>query len=431
MSWLVKEYHLFRSCPRDMRVLLITNMIYALVLPVIEIFVAAYVMRNSHEVSKVVTYQLAIYAATPLAFLVNGYLLGRTSVYRLYSLGMLLSGASMLVMMSSTVITPAGIAASGLMMGFSTGLFWANRGFLTLSTTTDDNRNYYYGLEQFVYTVTSVLVPVAIGWFIEGTARNGWFGGVRNEAYRIVAICVCALTVIASVIVHRGSFVNPPKTRFIFFRFHRLWYKLLSLSVLKGLAQGYFVTAPAMLIMLLVGQEGALGTIQAAGGVISSFVLYAVGRTAKPRHRLLVFAFGLVLFAVGSLVNAVMFDAKGVLIFMACLLLAKPLLDIAYFPIQMLIIDIVSRIEGRNQYAYIFNCEFSLFLGRFLGCGLFILLARYVSDVAALKFALPIIAALQLLSIWVTRSALSEAETISVEVSEEIDEEVVIRGVAP
>lgn len=430
MNWLAKEYGLFRSCSRDMRLLLLTNMVYALVLPVIEIFVAAYVMRNSHEVSKVVIYQLAIYSATPLAFLVNGYLLGRTSVYRLYSLGMLLSGVSMLVMMSSNVITPLDIAGSGIMMGISTGLFWANRGFLTLSTTTNDNRNYYYGVEQFAYTVTSVGVPVAIGWFIEGTARNSWFGGAINHAYRIVAFGVCGLTILASIIVHRGNFPNPPRTRFIYFTFHRLWYKLLSLSILKGLAQGYFVTAPAMLIMKLVGQEGALGTIQAAGGVISALVLYAVGRTAKPKHRLLIFTIGLVLFAVGSTVNAILFSAVGVLIFMGFLLLAKPLLDIAYFPIQMLIIDIVSRIEGRNQYAYIFNCEFALFVGRLLGCGLFIALARFVSDTAALKYALPVIAAIQLLSIWFTRSALSQVDALEGKPSLLLDP-LLIQAVAP
>jgi YQGE family putative transporter len=430
MNWFVNEYRLFRSCPRDMRILLLTNMVYALVLPVIEIFVAAYVMRNSREVSKVVTYQLAIYAATPLAFLINGYLLGRMSVYRLYSLGMLLSGASMLVMMSSNVISPWDIAGSGMMMGISTGLFWANRGFLTLSTTTDQNRNYYYGLEQVVYTVTSVGVPVAIGWFIEETAHHSWFGGVVNDAYRIVAFGVLGLTVIASIIVHRGHFSNPPKTKFIYFRFHPLWNKLLALSVLKGLAQGYFVTAPAMLIMMLVGQEGALGTIQAAGGLISAMVLYAVGRAAKPQHRIGVFSFGLILFTLGTLVNAVLFSATGVLIFMACLLLAKPLLDIAYFPIQMLVIDIVSRIEGRNQYAYIFNCEFALFLGRLSGCILFIALARYVSDIAALKFALPVIAVLQLLSIPVSRSALAQASTLESGPAQIVDP-VLIQTVAP
>ena len=37
-----------------MRVLLITNLIYAFVLPVIDVFVGAYVMRNSQDVSMVV-----------------------------------------------------------------------------------------------------------------------------------------------------------------------------------------------------------------------------------------------------------------------------------------------------------------------------------------------------------------------------------------
>ena len=185
-----------------------------------------------------------------------------------------------------------------------------------------------------------------------------------------------------------------------------------------------------MLIMKLVGQEGALGTIQAAGGVISALVLYAVGRTTKPKHRLAVFTVGLVLFTIGTIVNALLFSATGVLIFMACLLLAKPLLDIAYFPIQMLVIDIVSGIEGRNQYAYIFNCEFALFLGRLAGCSLFIALAHFISDVAALKYALPVIAILQLLSIGVTRSALSQVDDLNVKLPQPIDP-VLIQGVAP
>ena len=79
MNRILREYRVFAAQPRSMRILLITNIVYALVLPVLEIFVAAYVMRNSHDVSKVVTYQLAIYAATPLAFLCNGYLLGASA----------------------------------------------------------------------------------------------------------------------------------------------------------------------------------------------------------------------------------------------------------------------------------------------------------------------------------------------------------------
>jgi YQGE family putative transporter len=157
-----------------MKILLLTNMIFAFVLPVIEVFVAAYIMRNSHDASKVASYQLAIYTGNPFAFLLNGLLLEKLGVKRLYMLGMILSAASILLMMSSNLITLPDIALSGLLMGIATGLFWANRGLLALLTTDDDNRNYFYGVEMFCYTITSVVVPAAIGGFIAFSGEFGW-----------------------------------------------------------------------------------------------------------------------------------------------------------------------------------------------------------------------------------------------------------------
>src|SRR5512132_2923081 len=100
MQKLLREYRLFLSYPRDMRILLLTNLIYAFVGPVIDIFVGAYVMRNSRDARMVVTYQLAVYAGIPFAFLINGFPLQHVAIKRLYSLGMLLSGVSMAVMMA-------------------------------------------------------------------------------------------------------------------------------------------------------------------------------------------------------------------------------------------------------------------------------------------------------------------------------------------
>ncbi|MGB9406280.1 MAG: hypothetical protein WCA89_02025 [Terracidiphilus sp.] len=399
MNRLRKEAEVFLRCPRSMRVLIVSNMIYALVLPVIEIFVAAYVMRNSHAVSRVVTYQLAVYAATPVAFYLNGLLLGRVGVKHLYAAGMLLSGVAMMLLMRSGVLTPLGIATSGLAMGLATGLFWANRGFLALATTNDDNRNYYYGVELFVAALAAVAVPALIGWFISGASLYGWLGGTANRAYRMIALAVLGLTVLSAVLLERGSFRNPGRTHFVFFRFHALWRRMLELALLKGLAQGYMLTAPAMLIMLLVGQEGTLGATQAIGGVFSACLLYTVGRITAPHHRRAVFAAGLVLFLLGAVSNALLFNAAGVLIFIGCLVLAKPLLDLAYNPIEFQVVDVVSRLEGRNEYAYLFNHEIGLFTGRCLGCVLFLAIAHWWSGVAALKYALPVVALLQLFSI--------------------------------
>jgi len=183
---------------------------------------------------------------------------------------------------------------------------------------------------------------------------------------------------------------------------------LLELAVIKGLAHGYIITAPAMLIMLLVGKEGTLGATQAVGGILSACLLYGIGRATAPRHRLAVLSFGVILFFVGAVANAMLFNTAGVLIFIACLVVSKPLLDLAYNPIELQVIDTVSRLEGRSEYAYFFNHEFGLFLGRFLGCILFLVVAHAVSAVAALRYALAAIALLQLFSIPVAAGVLRD-----------------------
>lgn len=399
MSGVRTEFDVFLRCSRSMRILLVSNMIYALVLPVLEIFVAAYVMRNSHDVSRVVTYQLALYAATPVAFYLNGILMGRVEVKHLYAAGMVLSGMAMMMLMRSGVLTLMGVASAGVAMGLATGLFWANRGFLALATTNDGNRNYYYGVELFCAALASVAVPAMIGWFISGAARFGWLGGGANRAYRVVAITVFGLTCLSAFLLERGSFRNPSHTQFIFFRFHALWRRMLELSALKGLAQGYMLTTPAMLILLLVGQEGTLGATQAIGGVFTACLLYTVGRITAPRHRRIVFAAGLTLYFLGAVSNALLFNAAGVLIFIGCLALAKPLLDLAYNPIEFEVVDAISRMEKRNEYAYLFNHEIALFVGRCSGCLLFLAIAHWWSGVAALKYALVVVTLAQLFSI--------------------------------
>lgn len=393
----MSELKFFQSHPLGMRTLLLTNLIYALVMPIIELFVGAYIMRNSEDISLVVIFQLAVYTGIPLTFMINGFLLNHFPIARLYSLGMLLSGVSMFAMMSLDNLDTLGVFFAGLIMGLSYGFFWANRDFLALNTTNDANRNYYYGIETFFYTMTGIGVPLAAGAFIAATESNGWFGGNVNMAYHGLTIGVFALSVFASLLVHRGKFENPKKAPFLFLKFDRLWNKMLGLASLKGVAQGYIVTAPTMLIMTLVGKEGSLGLIQGVAAFLSAILLYVLGRVTGPQHRLLIYGVGCSLFVIGALFNAGMYSSLGVILFMLCLLFARPLLDIAYFPIQLKVIDVVAEKEGRNEFAYIFNHELGLYLGRLLGCGLFIVLARYVSEYAALRYALLVIASVHFL----------------------------------
>ncbi len=402
------ELEFFMSHNLSMRTLLLTNLIYALVLPIVELFIGAYIMRNSEDISLVVVFQLALYTGIPATFMVNGFLLNRMHISSLYSFGMLLSGISMSAMMMLDKLDTFGVAVAGLIMGLSYGFFWANRDFLALNTTNDKNRNYYYGIETFFYTLTFIIVPFLAGAFIATTKKEGWFDGNVNFAYYILTGIVFGLTIIASILVHQGKFENPKRAPFIFFKFHQLWYKMLGLSALKGVAQGYIVTAPVMLIMKLVGEEGELGIIQSIGALLSAFLLYILGRKTAPKHRLLIFTIGLTLFVVGAVFNALLYSAFGVIMFVLFLIFARPLLDIAYFPIQLKLIDIVAAKEKRNEFAYIFNHEFGLYAGRLFGCGLFIILARYVSADVALRYALLVIAIVQFMSVFMAKAIVKD-----------------------
>lgn len=400
----LSEFRHFGTYPFNMRILLMTNMLYAFVLPVVELFVGTYIMRNSSELAYVVGYQLAVYTGIPITFLINGFLMRRIRISHLYSFGMLLSGVSMAVMMSLETLELGGIILAGLIMGLSYGFFWANRDFLALASTDDGNRNYYYGLESFFNTVASVVVPGMIGAFLGATADHGWFAGNINFAYKLVTLFVFVLTIIASAVVTRGRFAEPKHERFIFRHFDALWRRMMRLAVLKGIAQGYIVTAPSMLVMTLVGNETTLGTLQSIGAIVSAVLLYLLGRFTTSRHRVAIFSAGLLLFALGGAFNAVLYSATGVIVFMLCLVLGRPLMDLGYFPIQLRVIDCVSRKEHRNSYAYIFIHEFALYLGRFFGCGLFIVLTLTVSDTFAIRYALLIIGIIQLISIVISRN---------------------------
>ncbi|WP_411029710.1 MFS transporter [Spongiimicrobium sp. 3-5] len=395
---------------RSAKILILTNIIYAFVLPVIDIFVASYIMRNSNDPTKVIFYQLAIYTGIPITFFINGFLLNRVSVKKLFSIGMLLSGVSMVFMMSLKEINYFGLVSAGLIMGMSFGFYWANRDYLVLATTRDRTRNFYYGLETFFYTIIASVVPIVIGWYLVNGNGNSNEG--VNHGYRVVTGVVFVITILASIVFHFGTYAKPKSEKFLYFKFHKLWKKMLQLALLKGLAQGFIVTAPAMLMMKFFRSEGALGTAISIGAIISAIIMLLLGKYTKPKHRLVIFSVGIICFFLASLFNGLLFNPLGVIIFMFLLLIARPILDIAYFPIQLKVIDLLSEIENRNEFSYILNHEFGLYAGRLIGAGTFIGIAYFINSDIALRYALLIIGALQLLSVHIAKQLLKQQKTL-------------------
>lgn len=414
MNKLKKEYLFFKQQEHNMRTLLVTNMLYALVLPVVEIFVGAYIMRNTSDPVMVAFYQLAMYTGIVTTSLINGFLLKKYSVKGLYSVGIFVSGISMFGMMALKTLGFAELGLAGFLMGAASGFFWTNRYLLALYNTNDNNRNYFFGLESFFFSIASIGIPLIIGAFISQIDGKEVWGILIdiNTSYRIVTMVMIGITIIACMVLWKGKFANPKETSFIYFRFNILWKKMLLLASLKGMVQGFLVTAPAILVLKLVGDEGALGLIQGTSGALTAILVYILGRIARPQDRLKIFVGGLVIFFVGTLFNGLLFSAMGVILFVLCKVVFQPLFDLAYFPIMMRTIDAVAKIENRNEYAYILSHEFGLFLGRAFGLLLFIFLAYCISQDFALKYALIIVAGLQLLAYPLAKNITNKTNTI-------------------
>ncbi len=401
------EWGLLRALPRDARFLLGTSTLFAFAAPVISVFISAYIMRNSHDVVKVMAFQLASYSAVPLTFYLNGLLLRRFSASLLYALGLLLSGAALAVMTSLVALDMTDIVLAGAVMGMATGFHWANRNLLSLTYTHDDSRNYYFGLESFVSCVSSVLMPAAVGAFIAWWGRADGLGLDAQVAYRLVAGVVVALALCASCVVLRGNFDRGSPPVYVPLRFDDVWCGLMILAALKGAVQMFQAALPAMLIMRVLGAgESALGVVQSLGALLAAALMYLIGRNTRTEHRLAILAVALVINLAGTAGNTVWFNAAAVLAFLMCFQISQPMLELAYSPILLQVLDRATLREKGSAYAYFCGHEMGLYAGRLIGACGFIWVARGISDQVALRYVLSVVAVLQLLSFPIARGIL-------------------------
>lgn len=412
MNGLIGEFKFFLSQPRNIKTLLVTNLLFAMVLPVIEIFAGAYIMRNTGSPSFVVKYQLCMYIGVVLAALVNGLLLKYLKSAFVYGFGIIISAISLMAMMSISNVNIEILCLAGFLIGLSTGFFWTNRYLLTLYSTDDSNRNYFFGCESFFFSLWNIVIPLVIGAFLATVEAGRIFGDLTvNGGYKVITAAALFISVLACIALSQGRFRNPESKKFFYFRFHELWVKMLSLAGLKGMVQGFLVTAPAILVMKFLGSEGSLGLIQGIGGALTAILVYILGRVARPQDRIKIFGFGLLIFFIGTLANGIMFSAFGVIIFVLCKVFFQPLHDLAYYPIMMKAIDVVSEIEKRDGYTYIMSHEIGLFFGRAFGMVLFILMASLISEDFALRFALVVVGALQMLSLPLAKNIIKESDS--------------------
>lgn len=399
----IRHFHILSIQERK---LLFSIAIYNIIYPIFAIFINAFLWRQTHDLTLIAVYNILLYTGLPLGFYLNGLLLRRSSPNVLYFLGLALSGIIVAILIFLPTDHYDSVSIFGLINGIATGIFWANRNFLTLETTKSSDRIYFSSIESVTDIITSILVPVAIGFFIiYGSTVNLYTPIV---GYKMLSIIMLLIIVFIGKIIMSFTLQTTPTKQITLTKISKTWKLVRFLQLTEGLTDILRLFLPTIIILYLLGNEQTLGIFQSLLATIAALVLYIITRSLKTKYRVSMLTACFVLTVIGTFAFSKYYSSMtGIFIFFACLAIAMPLLWIATRSLTYDVIDKETKHKS-NHFAYIFDMELYINLGRIIAITGFVFMLHFFSNETALRFLPLMLATLQICLI-VTAQSIEKA----------------------
>ncbi|HYD35358.1 MAG TPA: MFS transporter [Vitreimonas sp.] len=399
--WISKYFHHelthFKTLSETAQRHLISIAVYELTYPLLFIFLNAFILRQTSSFAAVAIYNLGMFCALPLTFYLNGMALKRTKIHYPYILGIIGQGLAASLVFFFPLSSLWSLFGFGLLQGIPMGFYWANRNFVNLDATTDDNRNYYNGIEMLLTTIAGIITPAVLGWII----RLGDFVTLytAEQAYQGLNIVALGLLLFSGWLLMAARIDNPLFNKLLLGRATPLWNVARLLEVLRGVQNGFDLFLAPLVSFTFFGKEGTFGALQSTSAVLDALALYAIARYAKPKHRLKALGLGVALLVVSTCLFSFQFSFLAALIFS---LLMRPIFHLNWTvsnPITMRVIDEEDGGDPTNNYAYVVDREFFLNIGRVAGIGLFFAFLQYSTQEQALRWV-PLVPAFLQVGLW-------------------------------
>lgn len=393
----IEKSHFLALTP-DVRRILLSYAFYLAAYPLVMTFMNAYLWRTSGNLWSIITYSLGYILSLPIGFYLNGLLLRYYSPVRLYFLGAILQGITACLVVFVSSGSQLNILVLGTVYGLGAGLYYGNKNYLSLVLTRLTNLVYYNSVEQIVDLIINVVFPAIAGWFIALSTSN--FVGSDN-AYKLVMLSGFFLLFCSGFIVQSLNNLKITVNFLTVSNPSRAWWRLRFFNVLYNLQVGLNLTIGSVIVLLLVGNEGILGTLHAITAGISALTLYIIGRKSHVSNSWKLVAFGSLLYLVGTLTLSGIFNWIGAIVYSLVITVCWAFQWSSSYTVAMELMDKEENDPAR-QYAYVCDNELFFNIGRILGIALVALMTYFISQSTALRWSPLIIALLQLpLSIFI------------------------------
>lgn len=371
VKFLTTERERYRALDQSARSLLISTVAFGVASPLLVMFTNTFIWRLNQDLISIALYNGAWMIGLSVSFILNGWLLANIKLSSLYALGLVVQSVACLLLFQLEIAGLGEIAGFGIASGLAAGLYWANRNLLSLQVTKGPLRDYFCCLESALGTILSVLSPLVLGYFLElGMGAAGWS---VIERYRVLACVTLGVQLIGAWYIIRAQFDDHVPTAIFVRSASSLWNRARVFTALKGVAEGSTMFIPTLIVLRLVGQEGAVGLTQSLAMVFTSIVLYAIAARVRLENRRRVLQIAVCSMIAGGLILACTYSQVGALSYLFLQTLAIQLLWVAANPI---IFDAINSDQenGDGHYCYIVDRELCLNLGRVVGVCLVLVL---------------------------------------------------------
>ncbi len=234
---LIKNLHLV-SLPGKTKRLLFSNFLYNCEFQILPVIINYAIWKNYDDIKYNIIYYLGFFAAHPIGYLINGILLSRFPINKLYITGMLLEMSILTSLLLFKISNLKVLLSIGIVMGLSTSIYWSNRLFMILNSTENKKRDAYLSLETISALVAGIISPLVFGFFTgtKGFSISKLNLGIRlSQSTYFLVIYLFMLITVSSISIIRHRYVGPKISRVLYLRFYRIWYSQRILSLIEGI----------------------------------------------------------------------------------------------------------------------------------------------------------------------------------------------------
>lgn len=338
----------------------------------------ALIWRKQGDLESLAFYNIGNTIMLPLIFYINGLLLKKIRITQLFFIGALLTAIIPITIVFLPTSKSWYYLVFGFLFGIGYGFYWANRNYFTYKETASHNRNYFLGINFSLNTITGILVPMIIGWFIFLTPRFG---------YQISLIIAFLLLFLAGAKVVNDKHENPEISRITIAKATKKWWAVRVLVISIGVIEGISFFFPTLLILTKIGAENALGSFYSFINIATALLIYFYGRKAGTSHQKPVLWTSVIIGFLAAAIFGLTFNTASTIFYIVVNYLTIAFMWLTSGPITMDIIDAEKKEKGQNTYSLIFDWELFLNLGRLLSFGLLFFIIYIFGQTAAIRFS--------------------------------------------